>query len=84
MGGVLKVLVVLLVVGVAAWFWLARNRIGRTGGSRPASRGRDVAAPQAMVACAHCGLHLPAADAVADGALHYCSPAHRRLGPADR
>lgn len=84
MGGVLKVLVLLLVVGVAAWFWLARSRLGGTGSARPGGRGRDVAAPQAMVSCAHCGLHLPAADAVADGTLHYCSAAHRRLGPADR
>jgi uncharacterized protein len=35
-----------------------------------------------MVSCAHCGLHLPEADALPgpDGA-HYCSEAHRRAGP---
>jgi len=36
-----------------------------------------------MVRCAHCGLHLPAADALAgpDGAV-YCSAAHRQAGTA--
>ena len=38
--------------------------------------------PQAMVACAHCGLHLPQPDAVeGEGGRHYCSAEHRRLGP---
>jgi uncharacterized protein len=36
-----------------------------------------------MVRCAHCGLHLPATDALAgpDGAV-YCSTAHRQAGAA--
>jgi uncharacterized protein len=36
-------------------------------------------APQSMVACAQCGLHVPTTDAVQgrDGA--YCSAAHLRL-----
>jgi uncharacterized protein len=34
-----------------------------------------------MVECAHCGLHLPAADAVREGDKLYCGEAHRRLGP---
>ena len=35
-----------------------------------------------VLRCARCGLHLPAADAVADGTLAYCTEEHRRLGPA--
>jgi len=35
-----------------------------------------------MVRCAHCATFVPAADAVTDGDLSYCSDAHRRLGPA--
>jgi uncharacterized protein len=89
MGGVLKYLVVLLVVGVAIWFWVARSRIGRSGRDKRApgenagsGTGRAVASPAEMVACAHCGLHLPAADALQAGGRHYCSAAHRVLGPA--
>lgn len=29
------------------------------------------------VRCAHCGLFLPEADALAHGGRHYCSPEHR-------
>ncbi len=35
-----------------------------------------------MLACAHCGVHLPQADARLDAAGRpYCSDAHRLLGP---
>jgi uncharacterized protein len=35
-----------------------------------------------MVRCAHCGIHLPADEALSAGALHYCGPEHRLRGPA--
>lgn len=36
-----------------------------------------------MVACAHCGIHLPASDALRDAAQHpYCCAAHRDAGKA--
>jgi len=35
-------------------------------------------APEKMVACAQCGIHLPLSESVAGtGALHYCSEDHR-------
>jgi uncharacterized protein len=37
--------------------------------------------PDWMVACAHCGLHVPRAEALVDEAgFAYCSEAHRQLG----
>ena len=91
----LKFLLVLLVVGIVLWSLLSRLRgPGRRGGDDGGvgdgggdSAGRDdsgkpaVAAPVVMVECAHCGLHLPAADAVPEDSQLYCSDAHRRLGP---
>ena len=73
----MKYLVVMLVVGVVVWLLTARARPGRadTRADKPS------AAPQAMLACAHCGVHLPAADAVLDGSRVYCSDAHRLRGP---
>lgn len=79
----MKYLLLLLVVGLVMWSMASRSRGAvpppqakpRTPPSPPAT------APEAMVACAHCGLHLPAADAVLDGSRIYCSPAHRALGP---
>lgn len=54
------------------------------------SAGADTPPPEPMLRCGHCGLYLPAADAVADKAgQSYCSTAHRdaaerAAGTADR
>jgi uncharacterized protein len=77
----MKYFLVLMVVAVGIWLW----RQGRREAMRDAQARRRpaappaVAAPQAMVRCAHCGLHLPAVDAVVgrSGAA-YCSAAHRQ------
>lgn len=72
-----KFLLVVFVVGIAVWMLLKRAR-----GSLPKPPAPPGAAPpQAMVECAHCGLHLPAADAVLEGRHVFCSDAHRLLGP---
>jgi len=34
-----------------------------------------------MVACAHCGLHLPRAEALEHAHRHYCCAEHRSAGP---
>lgn len=47
--------------------------------AKPASRSQ---AGEIMRACAHCGLNVPQSEAINDGAIDYCSEAHRRLGPA--
>lgn len=75
----MKFLLVLLVVGVALWMLSGRSR--KLGSDRP-RRSAGRGAPVVMVQCAHCGLHLPASDAVPEGSRLYCSDAHRRLGPA--
>lgn len=80
----MKYLLVLVVVGVVVWMLTARARPpgggrGDAGGGR---RGPGTPkAPQAMLSCAHCGVHLPAADAVLDGSRVFCSEAHRSAGP---
>ena len=72
-----KFLLVVLVVGLGVWMLLKRAR-----GPLPKPPAPPRAAPpQAMVECAQCGLHLPAADAVLEGRHVYCSDAHRLLGP---
>ena len=34
-----------------------------------------------MMQCAHCGVHLPRADALMDARGAFCSEAHRLAGP---
>ena len=74
----MKYLLVLAVVFVAIWLW-RKNRRDEMRARPPPPATPAVGAPQAMVRCAHCGLHLPAADAISgpDGAV-YCSAAHRQ------
>ena len=77
----MKYLLVLLVVGFGLWSLVSRLRGGgeaRNGATKPAK----PALPVVTVQCAHCGLHLPASDAVPGGSRLYCSDAHRLLGPA--
>ena len=44
-----------------------------------AKKSKPAAKPQAMVRCAHCGLHVLEADAVAGARGVYCSEAHRQV-----
>jgi uncharacterized protein len=74
--GRLVVLVLLVVVAV----WLVRRALARAG--READRAAR-GAPDELVRCAHCGIHLPRAEARAAGATLYCSDEHARLGPKE-
>lgn len=77
----MKYLLVLLVVVIAFGIWRSKRRAvaAATAHPRPAPALKN---PQAMVACAHCGLHLPLADAVTSTSGHvFCSAEHQRLGP---
>lgn len=70
----MRVLFWLLLLGWVVWM-ISRLR-------RPASRPAKSEAPapsatQDMVACAHCGLHLPKRDAVQGARGTYCSTEHR-------
>ena len=83
----MKYILVLLVILIAVGVWRKRHRAEppRTARAAPAND-REPPAPQDMVACAHCGLHLPRGDALALGApsqtTYYCSAEHRAQGPA--
>ena len=72
----MKYLVLLLVLAVAYMVW-RQGRLAKpgAGAAKP-----TAAAPEDMVSCAQCGLHLPRPEAIAgpDGAL-YCSSEHRRI-----
>jgi uncharacterized protein len=85
-----------LVVLLAVVVWLQRAKKSMLAGGDATGADADVDAVQrpkasrfrrnadggaeAMVQCAHCGIHFPVSEAVvhASGA-HYCSEEHRRL-----
>ena len=77
----MKYLLVLLVVGIGLWVLVKRLRGPGSGAGQRAGTAAGKP-PLQMAKCAHCGLHLPAADALSEDARLYCSDAHRRLGPA--
>lgn len=92
----MKYLLVLIVVGVGLWMLAARFRKPRDPSKSTDADGAPHAAPRdgagagtgtakaepgQMVACRHCGVHLPAEEAIFDGQLPYCGPSHRQAGP---
>ena len=77
----MKFLILLAVILVAAWWTFGRRRPGR-GAAPPPPPQSPNAAPQAMLSCAHCNVHLPPSEAVFDAEQRpFCSEAHRLAGP---
>ena len=91
----MKFLILLvLIVGLAWWTFgrrkpssddTARPDEGSKAGNKqsaPAAKATEAAEPQPMLACVHCGVHLPQGDAVLDAqARPFCSEVHRLAGP---
>ena len=75
----MKYLLLIAFVAVIWWAWRKRSL---PPGQPPAPAARE---PEAMVVCAHCGVHLAEADALqAPDGRHYCSEPHRLAGPGPR
>ncbi|MGD9833667.1 MAG: PP0621 family protein [Piscinibacter sp.] len=64
----------LLVLAIVALIWLIRGARRRE--APPAKPQRDVGV-QPMVACKHCGVHLPAHEALPGRGGVFCGEAHR-------
>jgi uncharacterized protein len=78
----LKALVVLLALLLLAWLLLGSARRRGRDTHRDRTGPTDANAPvEDMVACAHCGVHLPASLALQAQGRSYCSAAHRDAGP---
>ena len=82
----MKYLVLLAVLAIVLGVWRSRQTKSESGSGsespvRPAPPSPTPPLPQEIVACAHCGLHLPRAEALAEAGHFYCSPEHQGLGP---
>ncbi len=79
----MKYLLVFAVLFVAIWIFRKRQRAEERQRKAAAPPARSAPGkPQDMVRCAHCGVHLPAVDAIGGPGAVYCSSAHRQA--ADR
>jgi len=69
----------LFLVAVFVLLWLLRGSVQRLRRPPPAGRPPNDAdaAPQAMLRCAQCGLHLPRDEALPGRGGVFCGAAHR-------
>jgi uncharacterized protein len=70
----MKYLLLIAFVAFVWWIWSKRSR-GPRAANPPSARERDA---ERIVACAHCGVHIPESDSVADDrGARFCCAAHR-------
>ena len=69
----MKFFMIILLVLAVIWLWRTKRP-----GALPHKKDTSDRAPLEMVACTHCAVHLPAADAVSGRKGLYCSEEHRR------
>ena len=79
-----KVIVLVLVVVLVLWLMKGRSARKRADRAQPPRAADNPGAPQPMVSCAHCGLHLPRAEALLLGDQPFCCAAHRDAGARRR
>lgn len=74
----MKYLLVLAVVLIAVWLWRNNRRVEQQEREAKPAPPPPLAAPQDMVRCPVCAVHLPRSDALPgpDGQL-YCCQEHR-------
>ena len=77
----MKPLLILLTVLAIVWLLRGARRVPPPPGRPDASARPTGRAVQTLARCAHCGMHLTAADSQQRDGQAYCSTAHRRAGP---
>lgn len=74
----MKYLLIFFIVTVLVFQWRS-SRAEAKARSKVAPSNPSTAQAQAVLACAECGLHVPAGEAVQGSRGVYCSAAHRQL-----
>lgn len=78
-----NLLLFVLIVFAIWWVRRALRKPGDGGGKPSAPGGRDARkldGPEPMLACAHCGVHVPESEGVRSSDEFFCCDEHRRLG----
>lgn len=77
----MKFFLILLLLGLVVFLLgMKHARPAQTKAPKPSAPGMPAdsdAAPQTMLSCAHCGLHLPRDEALPGKGGVFCSAAHR-------
>jgi uncharacterized protein len=68
--------IALFLLAVFVLLWLLRGSLRRRA-PPPTARPSTSAEPQQMLACAHCGVHLPRDEALPGKGGVFCGDAHR-------
>ncbi|MCK0510555.1 PP0621 family protein [Aromatoleum buckelii] len=73
----------LIFILVLVVIWWVRRALSKPRGSDPRAAGRRGGpknAPEPMLACDQCGVHVPESEGVHDDNGFFCCEEHRRLG----
>ncbi|WP_211165949.1 PP0621 family protein [Azoarcus sp. TTM-91] len=80
-------LLLFLLLLFAVW-WIRRKFAAIGAARRGAQENRrergGIAGPERILECAHCGIHVPESEGLAEQGRFYCCEAHRRLGAGKR
>lgn len=68
----MKYLLLFAFLAAVWWVWSKRHATGAADASA-----RQDPAPERMVTCVHCGVHLPESEGLTEGSRVYCCEAHR-------
>lgn len=72
----MKYLLILLLLAVVIWRWRQASIVRHTQRTHTPTQAKTTK----MVACQHCGVHLPVSEALCGREGHfYCSVQHRQL-----
>jgi len=74
----------LFFIAIVVLLWLLRGTIARRVRRDPPATPPEADAPQQIVACAQCGVHLPRNEALPGKGGVFCGDAHRAAFEKDR
>ena len=76
--------ILLFLIAVVVLLWLLRGTTGRRGNGGGAAKPSTPNAPQPIIACSHCGVHLPRDEALPGRGGVFCGDAHRAAFEKER
>ncbi len=76
--------ILLFVIAVVVLLWLLRGTAGRRRNGGAARSSSQPTAPQPVIACAYCGVHLPRDEALPGRGGVFCGEAHRTAFEKDQ